>query len=82
MKHCGMVNYIGLSKINAPYLFPWKLQQLLSAQYCYLIQQVLSYKTLFVNSQHPSEPPIISLCSHLLFVLHKCSAVVNEHLWV
>jgi len=38
--------YIGHSKSNASYLFPWKLQQIQRAQY-YLIVQFLHYETLF-----------------------------------
>jgi len=34
---------------NASYLFPWKLQQMQRAQYHYLIEQILSYKTLVFN---------------------------------
>jgi len=41
--------YVGLSISNASYLFPWKQPQIQRAQYHYLIEQILSYKTLFFN---------------------------------
>ena len=41
--------YMVRSEINASYLFPWKLQQIQRAQWLYLIEQILSYKTLFFN---------------------------------
>jgi len=37
---------------NVSYLFPWKWQQLQKAQERYLVEQILSYKTLFFNSHH------------------------------
>jgi len=40
----------GCSENNASYLFPWKLQQIERAQLHYLIEQILSCKTLFLNT--------------------------------
>ena len=40
--------HTGYSECNAYYLLPWKLQQ--RAQEHYLIEQILSYKTLFFNT--------------------------------
>ena len=37
------------SKSKASYLFPWKLKQTQRAQGHYLIEQILSYKTLFFS---------------------------------
>ena len=44
--------YIGRSESSACYLFAWKLQQILRAQEHYLIEQMLSYITVFQCSQH------------------------------
>jgi len=41
--------YVDCSENNACYLFLWKLQQILRAQKCCLIEQILSYKILFFN---------------------------------
>jgi len=41
--------YVGHSKSNASYLFPWKLEQIQWAQWLYLNEQFLSYKTLFLS---------------------------------
>ena len=42
--------YMGCSESNASYLFPWKLQQMQRTQEHYLIEQILSYRTLFFNT--------------------------------
>jgi len=42
--------YVGCSKNNASYLFPWKLQQR-PQEHC-LLEQILSYNILFFNSHH------------------------------
>ena len=42
--------YVGHSKSNAFYLFPWNLQHIQRAQYHYLLEQILSYKTQFFNA--------------------------------
>ena len=41
------IRYVVCSESNASYLFPWKLQEIQRAQQQYLIEQILSYKTLF-----------------------------------
>ena len=43
------VLYASLSRSNASYLFPWKLQRIKRAQYQCLIEQILSYETLFFS---------------------------------
>ena len=40
--------HIGFFESNATCLFPWKLPQIQRAQH-YLIEQILSYRTLFFN---------------------------------
>jgi len=61
--------YIGCLKSNASYLFPWKLQQIQRAQKHYLIEQILSYETLFFNTvntiSHEQEPACCT-CRNLL----------------
>ena len=84
-------NYVG-HKSNASYLFPWKLHQIQRAQEHYLIEQILSYKMLFFNTDNLhhwrwllSLPPLLkntSLCSHLLFGVHKHSASSDECQWM
>jgi hypothetical protein len=39
----------GRSESNISYLFPWKLQYIQRAQLHYLIEQILSYETLFFD---------------------------------
>ena len=46
--HC-IPSYIGRSKCNASYLVPQKLQLIQRVQWHYLIELILSYKTLFFN---------------------------------
>lgn len=41
--------YVGRSKRNASYFFPWKRQQIERAEEHYLIVQILIYKALFFN---------------------------------
>jgi len=41
--------YVGYSKRNASYLFPWNLLQIQRAQSHYLIKQNLRYRTLFFS---------------------------------
>ena len=48
MENC-LLKYVGHSKSNASCLFPWKLQQMQRTQEHYLIEQILSYKTLFFS---------------------------------
>jgi len=50
--------YMGYSKSNASCLSPWKWQQILRAQEYYLIEKILSYKTIFFN--------IVTIISYIL----------------
>jgi len=52
LKACLLLSerdYVGHPKSNASYFFPWKLQKLQRAQLHYLIEQILTYKTLLFN---------------------------------
>jgi len=64
------LNYIVLFKSNVSYLFPWKLQQIQKAQQHAVIEQILSYKTLFfyivTTISYAFLPAVKSLCAAIV----------------
>ena len=103
--------------ISYLYLFQWRQQRIQTAQWYYLMEQILSYQKPsfstvaescgWTDQDNPcfvvwqlcmavwntacishcchhcwNTPPSPSLCSHLLFGLHKCSASIDECQWV
>ena len=56
--------HLGHSESNTSDLFPWKLQQVPRAQHHCLIEQILSYKTVFVNT-------VTTISSAFLLVMNK-----------
>jgi len=83
------IYHVSTSKINASYLFPWKLQKIGTAQEHYFIEHIFSYKTMFFNvvtttmrgvfslaMNKSLHPVLIKICTSrgdLLLPLLKCT---------